>query len=223
MNKPEPDITPKYSATLQHTFITTYLVLFGYTCITLIEALRTPSYAVRNIMNIETTVSLVAGIVYGMFLEKMKGPEFNLKDITELRYVDWMITTPLILLGVVLFYTMGHSPVNYKLFSSIVALNWAMLGSGYLGEIGTLGKETATALGFVFLFALGALIFLYCIPKGKSYSVFNIFAVLWSLYGVAYMMEEENKNIAYNILDVLAKALFGIVLWMYFGKVLEFK
>jgi bacteriorhodopsin len=223
MNKPEPDIRPKYSGTLQQTFISTYLILFGYTCITLIEALRTPSYAVRNIMNIETTVSLVAGIVYGMFMEKMKAPDFKLEDITELRYVDWMITTPLILLGVVLFYTMGHGPVNYKLFSSIVALNWAMLGSGYLGEIGKIEKETATALGFVFLIALGALIFLYCIPSGKSYAVFSIFAVLWSMYGVAYMFDEENKNIAYNVLDVMAKALFGVVLWMYFGKVLDFK
>jgi hypothetical protein len=53
--------------------------------------------------------------------------------------------------------------------------------------------------------------------------VFWIFATIWSGYGIAYMFDEEAKNIAYNILDVTAKALFGVVLWLYFGRVLNFK
>jgi hypothetical protein len=36
------------------------------------------------------------------------------------------------------------------------------------------------------------------------------------------MLKEEEKNIAYNILDIMSKAVFGVVLWMYFGKVLAF-
>jgi len=42
------------------------------------------------------------------------------------------------------------------------------------------------------------------------------------MYGVAYMQNEETKNLMYNILDVNAKALFGVGLWMFFGKVLKF-
>ena len=60
------------------------------------------------------------------------------------------------------------------------------------------------------------------IPKGCSLVVFIIFAVIWGGYGIAYMLEEEEKNIAYNILDITSKAIFGMVLWMYFGKVLSF-
>jgi len=116
----------KYGDLLQNSFLTTYIVLFGYTAITLIEALRTSSANTRHIMNIETTVSLVAGIVYGTFLDKMKQPNFNLSEIVPTRYIDWMITTPLILLAVVLFYNTHGNSVNYKCYGMIVLLNWLM-------------------------------------------------------------------------------------------------
>jgi bacteriorhodopsin len=221
--KSEPDPTPKYGIMLRDTFITSYLVLYGYTIITFVEALRTPSQAVRNIMNIETAVSFVAAYVYGMFLDRMKQPTFDLKDITHLRYLDWGITTPLIILGVLLFYNKGRDPINYKTFLFLALSNWAMLGSGYYGEIGALNKTTALGLGFLFLAVILITIFSCCIPKGGGYIVFIIFSILWSLYGVAYTLDEENKNIMYNVLDVCAKALFGVVLWAYFGRVLDFK
>ena len=78
-------------------FYTSYLVLFGYTTITLVEAIRTPSAQVRHIMNIETAISLVAGMVYSYFNEEVRKPGVDLKAITQIRYVDWSITTPLIL------------------------------------------------------------------------------------------------------------------------------
>ena len=53
-------------------------------------------------------------------------------------------------------------------------------------------------------------------------AVFVIFSIIWTGYGVAYLLDEEEKNIAYNILDVTSKAIFGVVLWMYFGRVLSF-
>ena len=124
----------KHGSLLRSTFNTSYIVLFGYTCITLIEALRTNSVNTRHIMNIETAVSLVAGIVYGTFVEKIKQPTFNLKEIIPMRYMDWMITTPLILLAVVLFYNHGANTVNYKCYLILITLNWLMLLFGYLGE-----------------------------------------------------------------------------------------
>ena len=60
-------------------------------------------------MNLETTVSLVASIVYGIFNDKIKTDNWALKDFTKLRYLDWMITTPLIILGLLLFiYSPGR-------------------------------------------------------------------------------------------------------------------
>ena len=223
MSDTKPTEAPnKYGRLLNETFMVSYLVLFGYTVITLIEALRTTDTNVRHIMNIETAVSLVAGLVYGMFIERVKQPTFDLKEIMPLRYLDWSITTPLLLLAVVLFYN-KHSPVSYKVFGGIVGLNWAMLYAGYLGETGATSRFTGLWLGFAFFAALLALLYTV-IPKGSPIAVFAVFAVIWSMYGVAYMFEdEETKNITYNVLDVIAKALFGVVLWMYFGRVLSFK
>jgi len=212
----------KYGDLLQNSFLTTYIVLFGYTAITLIEALRTSSANTRHIMNIETTVSLVAGIVYGTFLDKMKQPNFNLSEIVPTRYIDWMITTPLILLAVVLFYNTHGNSVNYKCYGMIVLLNWLMLLFGYLGERKIMSPMTGLLIGFVFFALMLLYLYMYLIPSGCSLTVFIIFGIIWSGYGIAYMLDEEEKNIAYNILDVISKALFGVVLWMYFGKVISF-
>lgn len=210
------------SETTKNTFFTSYLVLFGYTIITLVEAIRTPSVNVRHIMNIETAISLVAGMVYGYLNEEVRKPGADLKKITQVRYLDWSITTPLILLVILLFYN-GESAIDYKTYLGIISLNAGMLYSGYLGESGAVHKMTGGIAGFLFFGAMLTLFYSCCVPGSRSPVVFWIFAVLWTLYGVVYYIEdEETKNVCYNILDVIAKALFGVVLWSYYGKVLKY-
>jgi len=213
----------KYGDLLSNSFMTTYVVLFGYTVITLIEALRTPSANIRHIMNIETAVSMVAGIMYGTFIEKIKQPNFNLREIIPIRYIDWMITTPLILLAIVLFYNPKDNSIDYRCYGMLIILNWLMLLFGYLGERKVISSMTGLIWGFVFFAAMLLYLYMHLVPKGSSITVFVIFGIIWSGYGVAYMLDEEEKNIAYNVLDVISKALFGVVLWMYFGHVLSFK
>lgn len=215
-------ISPSPKSLLRNTFSTSYLVLAGYTIVTLVEALRTKSTDVRHIMNIETAVSLVAGFVYGQFQDLMKQPIPDFEQIMQLRYVDWSITTPLILLALLLFYN-GSGNVPFSSFVVIALLNYGMLGFGYMGETGRIGKFAGSAIGFAFFAAMLFMIWNCCIGKeGHSIVVFIIFAILWTLYGVAYWLDDENKNIMYNLLDVCSKALFGMALWLYFGKVVKF-
>ena len=207
---------------LDDSFLVSYLVLLGYTSITFIEALRTPSVNVRHIMNIETTVSVVASLVYGFFYEQVKTGKYDLKTFTHLRYLDWVITTPLIILGLLLFYNQHLGAIPWQTYAAIVALDWGMIYAGFLGEQGTISKWSGFWGGFAFLFAIFYMIYTKCMPKGSNPAAFFVFAFLWSMYGVAYMQNEETKNLMYNILDVNAKALFGVGLWMFFGKVLKF-
>lgn len=210
------------SETTKNTFFSAYLILFGYTIITLIEAIRTPSVLVRHIMNIETAISLVAGLVYGYLNDEVRKPGADLNKITHIRYLDWSITTPLILLSMLLFYNGGGS-VDYKTFLAIAGLNAGMLYSGYLGETGSINKMTGGMVGFIFFGLMLALFYTCCVPKSSPPIVFIIFATLWTLYGVAYYIEDvETKNICYNLLDITSKALFGVVLWTYYGKVLKY-
>jgi bacteriorhodopsin len=207
---------------LDDSFLVSYLVLLGYTSITLIEAIRTPIVNVRHIMNIETAVSIVASIVYGLFYEQVKTGKYDLKAFTHYRYIDWVITTPMIILGLLLFYNQRLAAIPYETFGRIVLLDWAMLLAGYMGEIGVIPRITGFLAGFAALFMVFYVMVMYAIPKGSNLSAFYVFAFLWSMYGVAYMQDEATKNLMYNILDVNSKALFGIGLWAYFGKVLKF-
>jgi len=207
---------------LKNSFMTSYVVLMGYTGLTLIEALRTSSLNVRHVMNIETTVSLVAGLVYGIFYDTLKDAKtVDLHQITKIRYIDWSITTPLILLVLMLFYKGAESP-SYKIYGQLILLNWAMLGSGFLGEEGIISRWAGFGLGFLFLGLMLLSFYRCCISPSANHAVFYIFATIWTGYGIAYLMDEETKNIAYNGLDVISKAIFGVILYLFFGKVLKF-
>ena len=217
-DKGETVITPF----LKNSFMTSYVVLMGYTGLTLIEALRTPFINVRHVMNIETTVSLVAGIVYSMFYESIKNAKtIDLQQFTKMRYIDWSITTPLIILVMMLFYK-GNGNPSYLTYLQLILLNWGMLASGYLGEEKIISRQAGFFLGFVFFALMLASFYMCCIAPSANHAVFYIFAVIWTGYGFAYLLDEEKKNIAYNGLDVVSKAIFGVILYLFYGKVLKF-
>ena len=209
------------SETLLTSFKTSYLVLMGYTGITLVEALRTNNLNSRHIMNIETTVSIVAGLVYYMFLKKLKKDDVDLHEITKLRYIDWAITTPLIILVMMLFYSSG-SPPAWSTYAILVILNYGMLLSGYLGEIKQIPKEKGLVIGFICLALMLIALIIMCVPRNSHHAALYFFGLIWSGYGIAYLLNDEQKNLTYNVLDVISKALFGIVLYFYYGKVLKF-
>ena len=118
---------------LYETFHLTYVVLLTTATITIIEALRTANPMVRHILNLETCISIIAAYFYSVFLEKIKGP-YTWPEITKIRYLDWSITTPFMLLALCLAmtYNVGMH-LNLSLILTIVCLNYLMLGVGYLG------------------------------------------------------------------------------------------
>jgi hypothetical protein len=99
-----------------------------------------------------------------------------------------------------------------------------MLYAGYLGEIGTLDKIIASIIGFIaLLFTFGTIFVNYVLPKPSfdNNILFGMYVVIWSMYGVAYHLEEENKNNIMNYLDLTSKCLVGIGLWIYYVKIIR--
>ena len=47
----------------------------------------------------------------------------------------------------------------------------------------------------------------------KNKNIFGVFVVVWSLYGLVYFLPNTGKNISYNILDIIAKVGFGLLVW----------
>lgn len=194
--------------------------------ITLIEALRTKDLKIRNILNLETCISVVAAFFYGKFVNKLDKNEVNYEEINMIRYVDWSITTPIMLLVLVLalLYNTKGGAMNFYHFLAILGLNYGMLGSGYLGEVKTLERPIANMIGFVFFAAMYYFIYSTYIknkPNKDNWMLFMTFLVLWALYGVVYFFDETTKNVSYNILDLMSKCFVGIFFWAYFTKVFK--
>ena len=103
---------------------------------------------------------------------------------------------------------------NLDLFLPIFSLNWMMLIFGYLGEIGELNNTLAVLFGFLPFIVYFMIIY----DKVAKYSSFTgkllywIFFAIWSLYGASALAPYYWKNIGYNILDLIAKNFFGLVL-----------
>lgn len=229
MEKPkslnEKTVSTKFE-TVKFTFYFTYTLLFTTGTITLIEALSTSNPVVRHVMNLETCISIIAGYFYSQFLDKVKNVNgvIDYKDINDTRYNDWFITTPLMILALMISLSYNNkNVVHFTTYIVAVLLNFGMLYSGYLGDKKTISKLSGCIIGFVFFVALFALIYFNFI-KGSStlfnFILFGIYVFIWSLYGFVYLLDEENKNIVYNILDVTAKCFVGLGLWAYFTKIL---
>jgi bacteriorhodopsin len=209
---------------IKSSFTITYILLLTTATITFIEALRTNIPMVRHILNLETCISIVAGYFYSIFVEKTNNSDIkNWSDITKLRYIDWSITTPMMLLTLCLVLGMHTKvPIKIGVFLLILFFNYAMLYIGYLGEINLLDRITGCLVGFIAFFAMFSIIFqTFVRPKyvQSNYVLYFLYFFIWSLYGVVYLFGEEWKNIAMNILDFIAKCFIGLGLWCYYTNI----
>ena len=209
---------------INSTFYITYAFLMTTATITFIEAIRTKDEAIRNILNLETCISIVATFFYGKFVDMLKEDKVEYDKINYTRYLDWSITTPVMLLVLVLalLYNSKMGSMNFLHFIVILLLNYGMIGSGYLGEIKMLDKLPANIIGFVFFIAMYFFIYyMYLKPSYNfdNYILYFAFLILWAIYGIVYFADEVTKNVAFNILDLLSKCFVGIFFWAYYTKV----
>lgn len=215
---------------VKFSFTLTYIMLLTTATITVIEALRTKDPTVRHILNLETCISVVAGYFYSIFVAQIDKYSFEKKEIdwseiSKTRYMDWTITTPMMLLALCVVLGNGsNQPVRIPVILTIIMLNFAMLFLGYLGEIKTWTRWVSMITGFVFFFAMFAIIFVkFVLPKRSlaNYILFSLYFTIWSLYGIVYMLDENYKNIAMNLLDLTSKCLIGLGLWAYYTKIVK--
>ena len=222
VDKPKKENIQYY---VKFSFSITYIFLITTATITFIEAIRTTNPTVRHVLNLETAISVIAGYFYSIFLQKIamyeaEGKPIDWTDVVRTRYIDWSMTTPLMLLALCL--TLGKT-LALSTFIFIVVLNFAMLYIGYLGETGSMNRWTACISGFIPFILMVGIIYNKFVTTFPNRLIFGIFVSIWSLYGVVYMLDDLSKNMAMNILDCLSKCLFGLGLWAYFSKIIVLK
>ena len=213
------------SDTVRFSFMIVYTILLTTGTITLIEALRTDIDQARHVFNLETCISIIAAYYYSIFITKTSNPnvEVDWSEITKLRYIDWSITTPLMLIVLCIFLAKNSNKIiTFRNMSAILALNYAMLGIGYYGVINPELKLFTMFGGFIAFFVMFYLIYTNYMGSSKPNKILlGVYFVLWTVYGVVYMWSEEYKNIAMNILDLFAKCFVGLGLWIYFTKIVK--
>jgi len=227
--KPNEPEYKKLDNRVKFSFMITYILLLTTATITFIEAMRTNITHVRHILNLETCISIIAGYFYSIFLTQIEGygkegKSVEWSDISKTRYVDWSITTPLMLLVICLVFASNtNKTVNAMTMLAIVLLNYLMLLIGYLGEVGTLSKIFAMFAGFVPFVVLFYIIYKTFIKPYNNTAnnfLFGFYLFIWSLYGIVFMFDEDYKNIFMNILDCISKCFIGLGLWAYYAKIL---
>jgi len=204
-------------------FYITYVLLMTTATITFIEAIRTSDTRIRHILNLETCISIIAAFFYTQFVHMLRKGPIDHATISKLRYIDWYITTPLMLLVLCLVLAFNNDePLHIGTYTIVIVLDLLMLTFGYFSTVGIMEQRKALFLGFVAFFAMFGFIWMTFLAgrvNGNNLLVYGLFFVFWSLYGVAYMLEERNKTISYNILDLMAKCLVGLFLWANLTKV----
>ena len=228
------NIRVKPTDQIYFTFFTAYIALAGTTVITFLGSLSDKYTENTNNLKYslisETCVNVIAGLTYTYIMNLLDGKGLSLNKVTPIRYIDWVLTTPLLLLSFVLYVnhfdnkkrrqedaTHVNKNPDYGALGYIIPLNFLMLFFGYLGETGKMEKYRALTLGFISYGAMFYFIYDRYIKNNKDKSmrgVYAAFTTVWFLYGMAYLLDTVYKNIAYNFLDVVSKAGFGILIWM---------
>jgi bacteriorhodopsin len=149
-------------------------------------------------------------------------------NVTPKRYIDWVITTPTMLITLILYLIYLNKRVENKtneldLFTllkdnspiiiPVIILNWLMLLFGYLGEMRIIPVLLGVFLGFIpFLIYYYMIYINYVTQNTNGYLLFWYFFIFWSLYGIVAVLPYYVKNSFYNILDLFAKNFFGVFL-----------
>ena len=176
----------------------------------------------NHILILETGVQIIEFIFYiylVYFLHSLDNDK-----IASQRYFDWMFTTPVMLFSTILFLEYEHKrelnqiatiPQIVKDHGNdifwIVIFNFGMLLFGYLGEINKLMRQISIPIGFIFFGLSFNLIWdRFARMSTIGSNIFYLLLVIWSLYGVAAMLNTIPKNLLYNLLDIISKNFYGL-------------
>ncbi|KAK9426090.1 putative Family A G protein-coupled receptor-like protein [Seiridium unicorne] len=146
------------------------------------------------------------------------------REIFYARYIDWFITTPLLLLDLLLTAGLPTPTILITIFADEV-----MIVTGLLGAL----TQTSYKWGF---WTFGMVAFFYVIynllgtgrshasalggDARKTYMLCGVFlSGLWFLYPIAWGLSEggnvihpDSEAIFYGVLDILAKPVYGALL-----------
>lgn len=184
----------------------------------------------KTSLSVSGLVTLVAAVHY-----------FYMRDVwvntgstpTVFRYIDWMITVPLLMIEFFLILS-AITKVPAGVFWRLMVGTLVMLVGGYLGEAGYMAVLPAFIIGMA-----GWAFIIYEIYWGEAgkinagrapaavqsaFSAMRLIVVFgWAVYPIGYFFgyltgagPEQSANalnVIYNLADLLNKVAFGLIIW----------
>lgn len=140
---------------------------------------------------------------------------------TWTRYIDWFLSTPVMLASTAMFFVHRDGgrirrAVQWPSLYISLAFNALMLAIGLAVELGVLPRVGGVAAGsFALVASFLSLSTLLDTSDPFSIVVFCFNLVTWAFYGVAALLGVVGRNVAYNLLDVVSKNFYSLVLSVY--------
>lgn len=188
--------------------------------------LRPEDLILKDILAMELIVQVIEFIFYTYLVYMIVSGHVS-KAITSHRYVDWTITTPVMLVSFILFFKYLKNPTRgIRIFQSIkeektniikvVIANALMLLFGFLAERSIITPAIGITVGFIpFLYMFKIIYTDYAKDTAFAKLMYYVSFITWGLYGVAAALPFNPKNTMYNILDLFAKNAYGLFLYFF--------
>lgn len=181
----------------------------------------------RLAMRVSIVYLSIAAVNYGYMTETFRSSESG-GFPTEFRYIDWILTTPLMLLKFPLVIGVGRDGIRFMV--KLVVLILICIITGFIGE--THPEHAATHYGFFLIgcvawFAIIAMLFnaLTSLPDDIEESTrqgvrrMSLFIVIgWAIYPIGYLaplleVPADVRELVYNLGDFANK--MGLCLVVY--------
>ena len=216
------------------------IAMLACTVYTLVSQARVlPKY--RNALVLSSMVTFIAAYhyfrIFNSFTESSAGGMVKVGNAQgtfneAYRYVDWVLTVPLLLVEVIAVLALAKAAAS-SLIGRLVPAATAMIALGYPGEIAT---DNGSKILWGVLSTIPFLYILYVLfvelgkslerqPEGVAATVGRLRLLLiatWGVYPISYLfpllgIEGTDafmyRQIGYTVADVLAKCVFGLTIY----------
>ena len=194
----------------------------------------------RNALVMSSMVTFIAGYHYLRIFDSFKHASEGGKVLLDgsqnafneaYRYVDWLLTVPLLLVEVVAVLALTRE-VSRSLIMRLVPASAAMIALGYPGEISS-DQNTQVLYGVLSTIPFIYILYVLFVELGKSLErqpagvaetvgrLRLLLIATWGVYPIAYIFNIVGDassssfvtvQVGYTLADVLAKCVFGLTI-----------
>lgn len=188
----------------------------------LFKNLKGSDVVLKEILAIENIVQIIEFTFY-LYIASYNT---DVNKMGSLRYIDWFVTTPTMLFTTIVYTEYNNVKdkgeiLDVKKFISLNKMkmykifvnNFFMLVCGLLVELDIINMYLGISIGFYFFYQTFKIIHTYTKNNVINDRLYTFLVIVWGLYGFAAMLSNKNKNISYNLLDLVAKNFYGLYIY----------